>query len=194
MSVGGLEHYSKDELVEELINRQTFVGVVVFHRGDAKAGRLEPGEIVVTKSPPLTRQGAEELLQVGLTLIPGMFGEQAETSLPTSSDSYPLNFASGGAVRIGNSRVSLDIIVEQYENGMTPEEIVRAYDTLQLPDVYAAVAYYLRHRDAVRAYLSRREAEAKALRQKIDADRTQISRDQLVARAAAEKEHAASGQ
>src|SRR5438045_8493479 len=143
MSVEGLEHYSKDELVEELINRQTFVGVLVYHRGDAKAGRLEPGEIVVTKSPPLTRQGVAELLQIGETLVPGMFQEQACTSLPSSPDSYPLNFTPDGAVRIGDSRISLDIIVEQYENGMSPEEIVRAYDTLQLPDVYAAVAYYL---------------------------------------------------
>ena len=49
MSVEGLEHYSKDQLIEELINRQTFAGIVIYHRGDAKAGRLEPGETVMTK-------------------------------------------------------------------------------------------------------------------------------------------------
>ena len=40
---------------------------------------------------------------------------------------------------------------------MTPEDMVRAYDTLLLADVHAVIAYYLRHRDAVRAYLKRRE-------------------------------------
>src|SRR5580658_7618517 len=28
----------------------------------------------------------------------------------------------GGAVRVGNGRITLDLIVAQYENGMTPEE------------------------------------------------------------------------
>jgi uncharacterized protein (DUF433 family) len=73
----------------------------------------------------------------------------------------------GGAVRVGNSRISLDLIVEQYENGMTPEDMVRAYDTLMLADVHAVIAYYLRHRDEVRAYLQRRAEEAEALRIKM---------------------------
>ena len=77
----------------------------------------------------------------------------------------------GGAVRVGKSRISLDLVVEQYENGMTPEDMVRAYDTLVLADVHAVIAYYLRHRDEVRAYLKRREEEAEALRAKIEAER-----------------------
>jgi hypothetical protein len=77
MSVEGLEHYSKDQLTAELINRSTFVGVVIFHRGDAKAGNLEPGEIVITKSPPLSREGVETLLKVGHSLVPGLFGEES---------------------------------------------------------------------------------------------------------------------
>jgi uncharacterized protein (DUF433 family) len=77
----------------------------------------------------------------------------------------------GGAVRVGNSRVSLDLVVEQYENGMTPEDMARAYDTLALPDVHAVIAYYLRHRDQVRAYLKRRAEEAAALRAKVEAGR-----------------------
>jgi uncharacterized protein (DUF433 family) len=39
---------------------------------------------------------------------------------------------------------------------MTPEDMVRAYDALLLADIHAVVAYYLRHRDEVRAYLTRR--------------------------------------
>src|SRR5262245_63304649 len=84
----------------------------------------------------------------------------------------PLRMDEGGAVRVGKSRVSLDLVVEQFENGMTPEDLVRAYDTLVLADVYAVIAYYLRHHDEVRAYLKRREEEAKALRAKIEAEGT----------------------
>jgi uncharacterized protein (DUF433 family) len=101
----------------------------------------------------------------------------------------------GGAVRVGESRVSLDLVVEQYENGMTPDDLVRAYDTLDLADVYAVIAYYLRHREEVRAYLKRREEEAKALQAKIEAEHPRISREELLARRlAAEKADAPTGQ
>src|SRR6516164_8887794 len=91
--------------------------------------------------------------------------------LPLHAEPPPLHVNEGGAVRVGQSRVSLDLVVEQYENGMTPEDLVRAYDTLDLADVHAVIAYYLRHREAVRDYLKRRQEEAQALRAKIEAER-----------------------
>jgi hypothetical protein len=51
--------------------------------------------------------------------------------LPLHADRYPLRVDEGGAVRVGNSRISLDLIVEQYENGMTPEELVCASAIVQ---------------------------------------------------------------
>lgn len=99
------------------------------------------------------------------------------------ADPLPLRVELGGVVRVGDGRISLDLIVEQYENGMTPEAMVCAYDSLNLADVYAAIAYYLRHTDDIRAYLKRREAEADALRAKIEAERPRISPDVVRARA-----------
>jgi uncharacterized protein (DUF433 family) len=114
--------------------------------------------------------------------------------LPLHAEPPPLRVDEGGAVRIGKSRVSLDLVVEQYENGMTPEDLVRAYDTLDLADVHAAIAYYLRHREEVRAYLKRREEEARALREKIEAERPRVSRADLLARrSATEKADAPTG-
>jgi hypothetical protein len=83
----------------------------------------------------------------------------------------------------------LDLVVEQYENGMTPEDMVRAYDTLALADVYAVIAFYRRHRDAVRAYLRRRQEEAAALREKIEAEHPRVSREDLLARRSAREKH-----
>src|SRR5438309_1719546 len=81
------------------------------------------------------------------------------TDLTLHTVSSPLRVDEGGTVRVGKSRVSLDVIVEQYENGMSPEDMVRAYDTLALADVHAAIAYYLRYRDEVTAYLNQRAEE-----------------------------------
>jgi uncharacterized protein (DUF433 family) len=115
--------------------------------------------------------------------------------LPLRAEFPPLRVDEGGVVRVGKSRVSLDLVVDQYDNGMTPEDMVRAYDTLELADVHAVVAYYLRHREEVRAYLKRREQEAEALRAKIEGGRPRVSREELLARRSAkEKADAPIGQ
>ena len=115
--------------------------------------------------------------------------------LPLHPEPPPLRVDDGGVVRVGTGRVTLDLVVEQYENGMLPEDMVRAYDTLVLADVHAAISYYLRHRDAVRAYLTRRAEEAEALRAKIEAERPRVTREELLARRGApETEHAPAGQ
>ncbi len=127
--------------------------------------------------------------------LPSATPEGPAETLHLHADPLPLRVDQGGAVRVGDSRVSLDLVVEQYENGMTPEDMVRAYDTLQLADIHAVIAYYLRHRDEVRAYLRRREEEAKTLRTKIEAERPRVSREELMARRSArEKANAPTGQ
>ena len=118
-----------------------------------------------------------------------------DDSLPLHAERPPLRVDEGGAVRVGKSRISLDLVVEQYESGVTPEDMVRAYDTLVLADVHAVIAYYLRHKDEVRAYLKRRAEEAEALRAKIEAERPRVTREELLARRSArEKDHAPTGQ
>ncbi len=86
------------------------------------------------------------------------------------------------ALRIGNSRLTLDLLVEQYENGLSPEDLVRAYDSLDLADAHAAIAYYLRNRDKVRAYLHGRKREADTFKQAIEAKHIPLTRDELLAR------------
>ncbi len=83
-------------------------------------------------------------------------------------DPVPLRTDERGALRVGESRVTLDTLVDEYENGADPEGIVHAFPSLRLADVYAVIAYYLRHQDAVNDYLRARRAEAAVLRQEIE--------------------------
>jgi len=109
--------------------------------------------------------------------------EFSELSIPAWSSHFRV--LEDGIVRIGKSRVCLDVVIEQYENGMDTEDLVHAYDTLVLVDVEAAIAYYLEHHEEVRAYMARRHEDAEVLRAKIEAMHPRISRADLLARRAA---------
>jgi uncharacterized protein (DUF433 family) len=107
------------------------------------------------------------------------------TGLTLHAAPPPLRLDEGGALLVGSSRITLDLIVEQYENGIAPEDMVRAYDTLALADVHAVIAYYLRHRDEVGHYLELRRAEAEKLRAQVDASGPPLSREELAKRRSA---------
>ena len=102
------------------------------------------------------------------------------------TDPSPLRVDETGTIRVGSSRVTLDVLLADYLNGISPEEIVRQLDTLTLADVHGAIAYYHRHRADVDAYLKRRDDDANELRQQIEAaepDRTK-QKAELMARMA----------
>src|SRR5437762_3134605 len=85
------------------------------------------------------------------------------------AESPPLHEDATGALRIGDSRVLLELVIRAFQDGATPETISQRYDAVALSDVYAVIAYYLRHRSDVEAYLIRREQEADEVRQKVEA-------------------------
>ena len=90
-------------------------------------------------------------------------------SLVISIDSSPLRKDAEGVIRVGGTRVSLDSVVVAFHDGSTPEEIVQQYPTLGLADTYAAVAYYLNHREEVGGYLRERRAQREQLREEVEA-------------------------
>jgi uncharacterized protein (DUF433 family) len=85
--------------------------------------------------------------------------------------SIPLREDPPGVLRVGNSRVLLDLVIHAFQRGESPEGIVQSFDTLSLPDVYAVVSYYLMNPEPIDEYLLAREQEARALRRKIEASR-----------------------
>lgn len=81
----------------------------------------------------------------------------------------PLRMNGDGAILVGETRVPLDTVVGEYEDGATPEEIVHRFSSLDLADVYAVISYYLRHRSEVEAYLKRRREQADEVRRENEA-------------------------
>lgn len=101
------------------------------------------------------------------------------------TDSAALRVDELGVVRVGESQVLLDVVIEHFNNGAEPEAIAQGFPTLNLADVYGAIAYYLRHRRDVDDYLHARRQKAEELRQEIEA--TQPSRVELRAKLLARK-------
>lgn len=85
-------------------------------------------------------------------------------ALTLTAEPVPLVTDASGVVRVRDTRVPLDTVVSTFDDGATAEEIVQQYPTLQLADVYAVLAYYLRHREEVIQYLHGRELRADEVR------------------------------
>ena len=78
-------------------------------------------------------------------------------SVPIHAEPPPLRQDASGAVRIGDSRVLLELVIRTFQDGATPEAIAQRYPTTRLSDVYSVIGYYLRHREEIDAYLAERE-------------------------------------
>src|ERR1043165_5390700 len=72
----------------------------------------------------------------------------------------PLHEDPPGVVRVGDSRVLLELVLRAFNAGATPEAIVQSYDTLNLADVYAVLARYMADPQRFDAYLQIREQAA----------------------------------
>jgi uncharacterized protein (DUF433 family) len=76
----------------------------------------------------------------------------------------PLVFDEVGVARIKGTRVTLDSVITAFRLGATPEEAVLQYPTLDLADVYAVIAFYLRETETVDSYLAEHEARRAEVR------------------------------
>jgi uncharacterized protein (DUF433 family) len=108
----------------------------------------------------------------------------------------PLRHDETGAIRVGNTRVLLELVIEAYVDGATPETIVQWFDGLRLADVYAVISYYLNHEEEVKESLRQREELADEVRRKIDSaqpSRPNFRQELLARRAGMEEDGASAG-
>ena len=59
--------------------------------------------------------------------------------------------------RIKGTRVALDSIIYQFQQGRSPEAIQDAFPALSLSQVYGAIAFYVDHRAELDEYLAHNE-------------------------------------
>ena len=64
--------------------------------------------------------------------------------------------------------MTLDSLLASYNSGSTSEEIAVQYSTLDLANIYEAIAYYLNHKQEIEEYLQQRQNEAGELRAQIE--------------------------
>ena len=81
----------------------------------------------------------------------------------------PLTRLDNGVYRVSGTRVGMDIVIEEFKDGATPEEIVESFDSLQLADIYTIIAYYLGHKEEVEEQLRQEDESAEELRRMIEA-------------------------
>lgn len=90
--------------------------------------------------------------------------------------SIPMRMDEHGSIRISGTRVTLDTVIAYHRQGHSPEAIHERFDVLPVDDLYAVIAYYLAHREALDSYLARREEEGLRLRREIEASYTPAQR------------------
>jgi uncharacterized protein (DUF433 family) len=71
---------------------------------------------------------------------------------------------------IVGTRVALDSIVYEFQQGRSPESIVLAFPVLNLEQVYGAIVFYLANRVAIDAYLLEEESAFDAMPQPLPQD------------------------
>jgi uncharacterized protein (DUF433 family) len=101
--------------------------------------------------------------------------------------SVPLREEPVGVIRVGKSRVQLEIVLRAFKSGESPEAIVRSFKTLRLSDVYALISRYLENPASFDEYLRQCEQQAQDVRRKLEEAGMigRITKEELLARAKA---------
>lgn len=102
------------------------------------------------------------------------------------SVAVPLYEDPPGVLRVGDSRVLLELVIRAFQHGESPEGIVRSYGTLDLADVYAVVSRYLANPAPFDDYLRQCDDQAEAVRREIEQSQGPgVSKQELLTRARA---------
>ena len=95
----------------------------------------------------------------------------------------PLITWEDGTIRIIGTRVTFDVITNQFKLGATAEQIHDSFPAASLKDIYGAIYYYLEHTDAVEAYLREQQQATAETRLWVESQSgNRVLRERLLAR------------
>src|SRR5580704_527278 len=69
-----------------------------------------------------------------------------------------------GGYYVAGTRVSLDSVVQCFDEGLSPEAILGEFETLTLAQVFGAITFYLENQPAIDAYRMRQKQRFEAAR------------------------------
>lgn len=64
-----------------------------------------------------------------------------------------LEFINDNAIRIKGTRVGIEIVIDRYNEGWSPERMAHEYPALDLKKIYAVITYYLYNKEKLDAYV-----------------------------------------
>ncbi len=104
-------------------------------------------------------------------------------TLPIHAEAIPLRTNEDNVVYVSATRVPLETVIDAFNEGASPEEIVLQYPALALGDVYLVIGYYLQHQEEVDRYVAQAAAHSDQVRRENEA-RFPVSdlRERLLAR------------
>lgn len=94
-----------------------------------------------------------------------------------------------GGYYLAGTRLSLDSIVQCFNEGLSPETILAEFESLTLTRVFGAITFYLENQPAIDAYRMRQKQRSEATRRN-----AAPLRENLLMRLAAAREQLHSGQ
>lgn len=86
--------------------------------------------------------------------------------------SVPLTQWEDGSIRVGDTRLLIDMIIYAHKRGLCPEEIYESFpsSSYSVADIYSVLAYYLTHQAEIDRYLTAREKESEEIWKTIEND------------------------
>ena len=80
----------------------------------------------------------------------------------------PLTQWEDGTIRLTGTRVTLEVLVNQFKLGATAEQLHDSFPAASLQDIYGAIYYYLAHTEAVDVYVREQQKVAADTRQWVE--------------------------
>lgn len=72
-------------------------------------------------------------------------------------EKFDTKFGPTESIRVKGTRVDIEIIIGEFNKGVSPEEIQRRYPTVTREQVYATITYYLHNQAQIDAYIKEGE-------------------------------------